>query len=121
MIASLVCIGENRRLQTLLLQKGAEIDDTRKVSNDPRRLRTHTLIDHGQITSTLQGERERLAEIIRQEFADRLVTTEDENRRVKLEIAELRARQQLELNNKNQEIDELRQRQDNELATIHEK
>jgi 5-azacytidine-induced protein 1 len=69
----------------------------------------------------LQKERERLSDIIRQEFADRLVLTEDENRRVKGEIAELRARQQLELEKKKQEVEALRQQQDQELAVIQEK
>lgn len=69
----------------------------------------------------MQQERERLSDIIRQEFADRLVLTEDENRRVKGEIAELRARQQLELDKKKQEVEALRQQQDQELATIQEK
>ena len=69
----------------------------------------------------MQRERERLSDIIRQEFADRLVSIEDENRRVKGEIAELRARQQLELEKKKHEVDALRQQQDQELATIQEK
>ncbi len=74
-----------------------------------------------QITDTLQQEREHLADIIRQEFADRLVLTDDENRRVKNEIAELRARQQLEIEKKKEEIEALRKQQENELETIHER
>uniref|UniRef100_A0A7N5ZW78 Centrosomal protein 131 n=1 Tax=Anabas testudineus TaxID=64144 RepID=A0A7N5ZW78_ANATE len=45
----------------------------------------------------LANERRSLAEVIRQEFADRLVTTEEENRRLKTEVSEVRARLRLEL------------------------
>ncbi|CAF3571743.1 unnamed protein product [Rotaria sp. Silwood1] len=83
----------------------------------------HTIYDviTPHITDTLQQERDRLSEIIRQEFADRLVLTEEENRRIKGEIAELRARQQLELEKKKEEIELLQQQQEKELETIHEK
>lgn len=69
----------------------------------------------------MQKERERLSDIIRQEFADRLVATDDENRRIKNEIAELRARQQLELGKKKEELEALQKQQEKELETIHEK
>jgi Skp family chaperone for outer membrane proteins len=49
------------------------------------------------------------------------VSTDDENRRVKNEIAELRARQQLELTKKQEELDTLKAKQDKELEEIHEK
>ena len=74
-----------------------------------------------QITDALQQERERLSDIIRQEFADRLVLTDDENRRIKGDIAELRARQQLELNKKREELEALQQRREKELETIQDK
>jgi len=69
----------------------------------------------------LQKERERLSEIIRQEFADRLVLTEEENRRIKNDMAELRARQQLELEKKKEEIDVVQRDKERELETVHEK
>ena len=74
-----------------------------------------------QITDSLQQERERLSDIIRQEFADRLVLTDDENRRIKGEIAELRARQQLELEKKNEEVQTLKQTHDREIQSIQDK
>ena len=40
---------------------------------------------------------------------------------MKGEAAEIRARQQLEIEKKNEEIEALRQRQEKELETIHEK
>ncbi|CAF1530285.1 unnamed protein product, partial [Rotaria sordida] len=73
------------------------------------------------ITDTLQKERERLSDIIRQEFADRLVLTEEENRRIKGDMAELRSRQQLELDRKKEEIELLQREKENELETVHEK
>lgn len=47
-----------------------------------------------------------------QEFADRLVGTEEESTRLKAELAELRARQHLEL-------DRLVQEKDRELEEVH--
>lgn len=62
----------------------------------------------------LAQERSSLSEVIRQEFADRLVGTEEENKRLKGEIAELRARQRLELDrvtrNKEEELEEVHKR-----------
>lgn len=50
--------------------------------------------------------------MIWQEFAERLVGTEEENSRLKAEMAELRARQQLEL-------DRLVREKDRELEEVH--
>ena len=69
----------------------------------------------------MQKERERLSDIIRQEFADRLVLTEEENRRIKGDMAELRARQQMEFDKKKDEIESLQREKEKELETVHEK
>lgn len=74
-----------------------------------------------QITETLQKERERLADIIRQEFADRLVLTEEENRRIKGDIAEVRARHQIELDKRKEELESLQREKEKELETVHQK
>ncbi len=47
--------------------------------------------------------------------------TEEENRRIKNDMAELRARQQLELDKKKDEIDVLQRDKEKELETVHEK
>ncbi|XP_063265593.1 centrosomal protein of 131 kDa isoform X2 [Prinia subflava] len=63
----------------------------------------------------LQGllkHKEQELEEIRKEFADRLVGTEEENARLKAEMAELRARQHLEL-------DRLGREKDRELEEVH--
>uniref|UniRef100_A0AAQ5Y2A7 Centrosomal protein 131 n=1 Tax=Amphiprion ocellaris TaxID=80972 RepID=A0AAQ5Y2A7_AMPOC len=67
--------GEMIRLQALLRQKEQEIEDVTQLAD----------------------ERRSLAEVIRQEFADRLVVTEEENRRMKVEVSEVRARLRLEV------------------------
>lgn len=47
--------------------------------------------------------------------------TEEENRRIKTDMAELRARQQIELDKKKEEIDLLQRDKERELETVHEK
>nr|XP_008102351.1 PREDICTED: centrosomal protein of 131 kDa isoform X3 [Anolis carolinensis] len=88
--------GETLRLQSLLRQKEQEAEDIRKVRDQ------------------LAQERSSLSEVIRQEFADRLVSTEEENKRLKAEMAELRARQRLELDrvtrDKEEELEEVHKR-----------
>ncbi|XP_029455077.1 centrosomal protein of 131 kDa isoform X2 [Rhinatrema bivittatum] len=86
--------GEKIRLQGLVKQKEQEAEDIRKVKDK------------------LTEERNSLSEVIRQEFADRLVVTEEENKRLKLEVSELRARHRLELDRINREKEE-------ELQEVH--
>ncbi|XP_030064441.1 centrosomal protein of 131 kDa isoform X2 [Microcaecilia unicolor] len=86
--------GEKIRLQGLVKQKGQEAEDICKVKD------------------RLTEERNSLSEVIRQEFADRLVGTEEENKRLKMELSELRARHRLELERINREKDE-------ELQEVH--
>ncbi|XP_077958766.1 centrosomal protein of 131 kDa isoform X2 [Gasterosteus aculeatus] len=62
----------------------------------------------------LVDERRRLAEVVRQEFAERLVTTEEENRRMAAEVAEVRARLRLEVERVTREKEE-------ELADVHQR
>ncbi|KAG8446499.1 hypothetical protein GDO86_014089 [Hymenochirus boettgeri] len=88
--------GEQIRLQGLLRQKEQEVEDIRKV------------------TDRLTEERKSLSEVIRQEFADRLVITEEENKRLKTEASEARARQRLELERVNREKEE-------ELEEVHKR
>ncbi|NXA87566.1 CP131 protein, partial [Melanocharis versteri] len=83
--------GESMRLQGLLKHKEQELEEIRKVSEEQSR---------------------GLTEVILQELADRLVGTEEENARLKAEMAELRARQHLEL-------DRLLREKDQELEEVH--
>ncbi|NXO71138.1 CP131 protein, partial [Phainopepla nitens] len=86
--------GESVRLQGLLKHKEQELEEIRKVRE-----------------RVCQGHRG-LTEAVWQEFADRLVGTEEENARLKAELAELRARQHLEL-------DRLLREKDRELEEVH--
>ncbi|NXK56983.1 CP131 protein, partial [Chauna torquata] len=86
--------GESIHLQGLLKHKEQEVEEVRKVRDQ------------------LAQERSSLAEVIRQEFADRLVGTEEENKRLKAEMAEMRARQRLEL-------DRVVREKDKELEEVH--
>ena len=45
-----------------------------------------------------------MSDVIRQEFADRLVATDEENRRVKNEMSELKARHKIELETRKAEV-----------------
>lgn len=65
-----------------------------------------------QTRDKLVDERRSQAELIRQEFAERLVLTEEENRRMKVEVSEVRARLRLEVERVTREKEE-------ELAEVH--
>ncbi|XP_068385729.1 centrosomal protein of 131 kDa isoform X3 [Eschrichtius robustus] len=86
--------GENVRLQGLVRQKEKELADVKAVNEQ------------------LAGERSSLAQVLRQEFADRLAASEEENRQVRAELAELRARQRLEL-------EQLTREKQAELEEVH--
>ncbi|KAJ4941005.1 hypothetical protein JOQ06_027292 [Pogonophryne albipinna] len=88
--------GELIRLQGALRQKGQETEDVT------------------QTRDKLVEERRSLAEVIRQEFAERLVVTEEENRRMKVEVSEVRARLRLEVERVTREKEE-------ELAEVHQR
>ena len=67
-----------------------------------------------QVCDRLTKERNNVQEVIRQEFADRLVATEEENKRLKNEMSEMRARHKLELQriqeSKEEEMEEVHKR-----------
>lgn len=67
-----------------------------------------------QIRDKLSEERRSLAEVIREEFAERLVVMEEENRRMKVEVAEVRARLRLE-------VERLSREKEEELAEVHQR
>ncbi|NXH26008.1 CP131 protein, partial [Myiagra hebetior] len=101
--------GESVRLQGLLKHKEQEVEEIRKVSREQSQGPARPV--PGWAAPAVPGHRG-LTEVIRQEFADRLVGTEEENSRLKAEMAELRARQQLEL-------DRLVREKDRELEEVH--
>lgn len=62
----------------------------------------------------LMGERRSLAEVIRREFEERLATTEKENRRMKVEVLEVKARLRLE-------VEKVTKEKEEELAEVHQR
>ncbi|XP_077314848.1 centrosomal protein of 131 kDa isoform X2 [Lithobates pipiens] len=88
--------GEQIRLQGHLKQREQEVEDIRKI------------------TDRLNEERKSLSDVIRQEFADRLVLTEEENKRLKIEASEGQARHRLELERITREKEE-------ELEEVHKR
>uniref|UniRef100_A0A8C5GSE1 Centrosomal protein of 131 kDa n=1 Tax=Gouania willdenowi TaxID=441366 RepID=A0A8C5GSE1_GOUWI len=84
--------GEILRLRAALRQKEQEVD----------------------VVTQLADERHHLAEVIRQEFADRLVATEEDNRRMKVEASEMRARLRLE-------VEKVTREKEEELAEVHQR
>ena len=62
----------------------------------------------------LTRERDSMSDVIRQEFADRLVSTEDENKRLKSEMSELKAKNRLE-------IDRFTRDKEEEMAEVHKR
>ncbi|XP_062936677.1 centrosomal protein of 131 kDa isoform X1 [Cynocephalus volans] len=71
--------GENVRLQGLVRQKERELEDLRAINEQ------------------MSSERSSLTQVVHQEFADRLAASKEENHKIKAELAELQARQRLEL------------------------
>ncbi|KAM6896924.1 centrosomal protein of 131 kDa [Xenentodon cancila] len=88
--------GELIQLQAVLRQREQEMKDITRTRDK------------------LAEERHSLAEVIRQEFADRLVTTEDENRKLKVEVSEVRARLRLE-------VERISREKEEELAEVHQR
>ncbi|NWW48311.1 CP131 protein, partial [Pedionomus torquatus] len=86
--------GESIRLQGLLKHKEQEVEEIQKVRDQ------------------LTQERSGLADVIRQEFTDRLVGTQEENKQLKAEMVAMRARQRLEL-------DRVVREKDKELEEVH--
>lgn len=88
--------GETIRFKGLYKYKEQEIEDIRKIKD------------------RLTEERKSLAEVIRQEFADRLVSTEEENKRLNTEMSEMRARHRLE-------VERITREKEEELEEVHKR
>lgn len=111
------------RLQTLFRQQEAEMEGVKQVRGSSGPFRRLFPPSAKQLVPTelspqtrdkLAEERCSLTEVIRQEFAERLVAAEEENRRLKLEVSEVRARLRLE-------VDRIHQEKEEELAEVHQR
>ncbi|XP_062058568.1 LOW QUALITY PROTEIN: centrosomal protein of 131 kDa-like [Lepus europaeus] len=78
--------GQRQRLEALVRQREEELEQERMVNK------------------WLTAERGSLAQVVRQEFADQLAASEEDNRQVKAELAALQARQRLELDEVHQRV-----------------
>ena len=60
-----------------------------------------------------------MAEVIRQDFANRLVATEEENKQLKMEMSEQKARHQVQLNQAKVDIEAVERAKDYEMEEVH--
>ncbi|XP_071105625.1 centrosomal protein of 131 kDa-like [Haliotis cracherodii] len=95
--------GECERLKVIVRQKDQEVLDIKKL------------------TDRLHEERSHVSDIIRQEFADRIVTTEEENKRLKNEMSELRAKHRIEIERGKSDIEEIKRQKDDEMEEVHKR
>ncbi|XP_065066186.1 centrosomal protein of 131 kDa-like isoform X2 [Rhopilema esculentum] len=99
---------------------GAAKERSNDLENETIRLRSQLkqkdqeVIDIKKLTEQLQSERGKATDIIRQEFADRLVTTDEDNKRLRNDISELKARQRLE-------IDRVVKEKEDEMEEVHKR
>lgn len=114
------------RLQATLRQKEEENEDIARVRrvHEPSSL----LCVPVEVSSMSKGrcdvnwkardklleERRNLAEVVRQEFAERLVAAEEEDRRMKVELSEVRVRLRLE-------VERITKEKEVELAEVHQR
>ena len=66
-------------------------------------------------------ERDHIADIVRQEFADKIVATDEENKRLKSDVAELKARHRVELERAKAEVDVVAKAKDDEMDQVHKR
>ncbi|XP_064600746.1 centrosomal protein of 131 kDa-like isoform X2 [Liolophura sinensis] len=95
--------GENQRLNVICKQKDQEIADVKKFSEK------------------LHRERDHVSDVIRQEFADRIVATEEENKRLKVEMSELKARHKVELERGKADIEVIHRQKEEEMEEVHKR
>ncbi|BFZ03464.1 hypothetical protein BsWGS_06503 [Bradybaena similaris] len=95
--------GENERAKVIIKQKEQD------------------MIDNKKLIEKMNSERGHVSDIIRQEFADRIVATDEENKRIKHEISELRARHRIELEKAHTALDDLRKTNEEEMEKVHQR
>jgi 5-azacytidine-induced protein 1 len=69
----------------------------------------------------LNEERDHVSDVVRQEFADRIVATEEENKRLKNEMSELKARHRIELERAKLDIEAAKKVKDEEMEEVHKR
>ena len=69
----------------------------------------------------LNEERDHVSDVIRQEFADRIVAIEEENKRVKTEMSEMKARHRIELERVKADVEVMQRSKDEEMEEVHKR
>lgn len=83
--------------------------------------KNEALAEAQQGLERLKTERSHVSEIIRQEFADRIVGTEEENKRLRQDMNEMKARHRHELDSARDHIQRTIQDKDEELEEVHKR
>jgi len=74
-----------------------------------------------QLLDKRNEERDHISDVIRQEFADRIVSTDEENKRLKTDVAEMKARHRVELERARGEVDVVAKTKDEEMEEVHKR
>lgn len=74
-----------------------------------------------QLLERLNGERDRVSDVIRQEFTDRIIATEEENRRVKQVQAEMKSRHRIEIDRFKTETEIVQKSKQDEMDEVHKR
>jgi len=77
-------------------------------------MKEQELLDNRKLTTRLQEERGKVTDIIRQEFADRLVILEEESKRLRNELSEEKARHKFD-------VDKVTGAKEEELEEVHKR
>ncbi|VDP89938.1 unnamed protein product [Echinostoma caproni] len=104
-------------MKTKLLDREQECDRLR-IQLQQREQEMHEI---RALYEKLNQERQNLSDVVRQEFADRLVTLEEENRTAKRELAETKARLSKEQERHETDLAALRKANAEELKSVHQK
>lgn len=74
-----------------------------------------------QLLDKRNEERDHIADVIRQEFVDKIVSTEEENKRLKNEIAELKARHRVDLERAKVDAEIVLKAKAEEMEEVHKR
>lgn len=95
--------GTNEQLKVKVKQKTYEIDDLKKM------------------LEKFHHERDHISDVVRQEFVEKIVSTEEENKRLKNEMSEIKARHRIEIERGKAEIEKVKKQKDDELEELHKR
>ena len=79
------------------------------------------LVNLFQLLDKRNQERDRISEVVRQEIVDKVVATEEENKTLKKEMCDLKARQRLELERVKAEAEVAIKAKSDEMDEVHKR